>query len=189
MMTKPVLDPGGDEKIDVHARAYSLAEIAVLSNVSAMSVRNWLVRVRMNVGQKSWAGRWRFSLLDGLRLSVLQAICVRADLVELEDGAKIAEAVVEEALKFLRQPPSGQRENFNVLVGWNEQGEIVVGSFRSLQPHLGHHWPPRATHDGDYQPLRAPYLVLPASAMVSDLMLRTDQIAKQAQREEGPAHV
>jgi hypothetical protein len=189
-MTNTPANPHGDTPIDVHARAYSLAEIAVLSKVPEVSVRNWLVRVRLlNIGEKHWTGRWRFSLVDGLRLSVLQAICVRIDLVELDEAAKIAELVVEEALKFLRQPPSGQRENFNVLVGWSESGELVVGSFRSKQPHLGHHLPPKAANDGAYQPLRAPYLVLPASAMVADLILRTDKIAEAAERDEAPTHV
>jgi hypothetical protein len=187
-MSKP--DSYGDRPIDVHARAYSLAEIAALVNAPEKSVRNWMVRVRLlDIGAKHWTGRWKFSLIDGLRLSVLQSLCVRIDLVELDDAAKIADVVVEEALKFLRRPPSGQRENFNVLVGFDETGELVVGSFRSTQPHLGGHWPPRAANDGAYQPLRAPYLVLPASAMVADLILRTDRIAEAAERDEAPTHV
>jgi hypothetical protein len=182
-------DPGGDVPIDCEARAFTLAEIALLTSLPIQSIRNWRLRVKV-FGAKHWTGRWMYSLIDGLKLSVMQTLSVRIDLVSLTDAARVAELVAEEALKVLRQPPSERRENVNILVAFGADGEPQIGVFRTLQPHLGHHWPPRSNDRGDFVPLRAPYLCVPASAMLFDLIKRTQAVEEANQRaEESPGVV
>jgi len=177
----------GDVRIDFTDERYTLVDTAFLARVPDMSVRNWQARGMFTVGHKHPAsGRWFFSLCDALRLAVMHDLCVRPGLdFGPRKASVIADFVIDAAMKNLAEPDDGYRRNLNVLVAWDEAGEMLVTTADIKHP--GSYYPP--VNNDEYAPLRRSIIAIPASAMLIDLGLRTEQLTHRNARAEAPNHV
>jgi hypothetical protein len=182
-------DPDGDMPIDLQKRSWTLQDTSFLTRVPVKSIRNWVARGILRVGTKDrLTGRWYFSLEDCVRLSVLADLCTR-DGIDISPSkvVRIADYTLAAALKGRDRAtiPPVTRPNINVVVAWSEAGEMQIGTADITQP--GNFYPPQNT--GEYEPLRRTILTIPASSLLTDLVLRTGDLAAVNRKVEAPWHV
>lgn len=177
----------GDRPIIPQSLEYTVADAAVLARVPEISIRNWMARGTLNVGMRTAGGRVLLTLMDILRLEVMHDLCVRAAF-KASEAAEIAEIVVEKVRKHGTGDASQGRPVMNLVVGWNEAGELVANFVDLVGPGF-YKPPPRLDGDDSYNPLRRAHLVLPIASMWADLILRTEQLERANKRAEAPVHV
>lgn len=184
------LTPTGDVPVDVEARVFTLRDASFLTRVPWRSIRNWKARdIARDLGHKDdLTGKWYFSIMDALRLSVMHDLCVRPGLdFGPARAATMADLVARSARENLAQPRDGYRPNLNICVCWKEDGSMfaVAADIKKA----GHYYPPVSERDGaDYSPLRRAIIAIPASAMMSDLIIRTEFLQARNKRAERPTH-
>jgi len=182
--------PTGNVPVDAAARVFTLQDIAYLTRVTVGSIRNWRFRgIVTTIGRKdNVTGRWFFSLEDGLHLSVMRALCLQTGLdFGPKRGAVIAALVVSTARENLARPSGEYRTALNIVVGWDETGEqfAVLADIRNA----GHYHPEvRETDGAVFSPMRQPVVCIPAAAMLSDLIIRTEFLQLHNKRAEAPTH-
>ena len=180
----------GDVPVDISERQFTLPDTGFLARVPDGSIRNWQARKIVTIGHKHWpSGRWYFSLKDALRLAVMHDLCVRRGLdFGPTKAAIIAEMVVKAASDHLAEPSEGYRQNLNVVVAWEEDGEMF-GTTADIR-HPGNYYPPVSDRDGDeYCPLSRTIVCIPAAKMLSDLIIRTEFLQHRNRKAEAPTHV
>jgi hypothetical protein len=167
-------DHDGDFPIDLGKYQFTRPEAAYLARLKSKAVINW--QQRKETGDIGWKspddGRWWFSIRDILALSVMADFCVRKPLLGIAEAAVVADMVVSAALDSTAPGANldGYRPNANVLVAWDADGRMVAGVYDIRSPS---YYPPRGIDDpDDYQPLRRGHLVIPATAMLIDVVCR-----------------
>lgn len=169
-------DPAGDIPLNLHEPLFTLAEAAALSGVTEQAFYRWWSRgVLENIGQKDRAGRggtWLFSMVDVLKLHIMASLTVRANITTASDAADIAGIAAQAALSSTGPDAaaSPSRPHVNLLVGWNEDGELVAQTHNISEP--GHYLPPRRPDDEKAHPFRRPHIVIPITSLFIDLFLR-----------------
>jgi hypothetical protein len=185
-------DLAGDEPISLLLRQFTLPEAAALSRVPQKSVRNWISRDVLRIGERhSFLARWMFSVLDVIRLRVMHDLCINLTF-NPRDAARIADLVANLAMDETKRDASGRlidgadgvRPNKNVVVAFNGAGEAEVCVADIKTP--GSYYPPLSTGGDD--PLRRAHVVVPVSTLLNDVILRTAEVARQHVRAEAPVH-
>src|SRR4051812_37079304 len=102
----------GDTPIRLDEYQFTLAEAAQVSGVAEKTVRNWIGRDVLKVGQKHFTGRLIFNFLDLVRLSVMNDLTTTVPLLPA-DAVVIAEMVAERAVeRAIRNPETGELVEF-----------------------------------------------------------------------------
>jgi hypothetical protein len=179
----------GDVPVDINERRFTLPDTAFLARVPDKSLRNWMARSIITIGDKHWpSGRWYFSVIDALRLKTMHSLCVRPGLdFGPTKAAIIAELVVNAARDNLAAPSDGYRHDLNVVIAWELDGEMF-GTTANIREAGRYHPQPPATDDG-YEPLRNTVVCIPAAAMLRDLIIRIELLAQRNRKAEAPTHV
>ena len=180
-------DPLGDVPIRLTEPMFTLPDAAFLSGVPEKSIRNWMARDVLRIGQKHFAGRWTYSVLDVLRLSIMHSLAVNISL-PVRQAAHVAEVAATIATDSTTRDTSGAfldaadgyRPNKNIVISWDEAGEpfAAVADIK----RAGNYYPPAS---GD---LRRAHVVVPVTALFNDLVLRTADLARRNARAEAPTH-
>jgi hypothetical protein len=183
--------PTGNVPVDIAERCFTLQDGVFLSRVAEQTIRNWRFRgILTTIGDKDARnGRWHFSLIDLLHLAVMYDLCMSRGLDFGPARADtIAAMVVRAARENLAQPRERYRKNLNVICGWEEDGELFAAVTEIRR--AGEYSPPVDERDGDeFSPLRRVILCIPAAAMLSDLIIRTEYLQQRNKRAEAPTHV
>ena len=177
--------PFGDRPIDFSAPEFSLAEAARLATLEEKTVRNWIARGVMPVGKKI-GGRWGFTFLDVLAMRVASYL-TNSLYIEPSVAAKIApEAaryVQQRAIQSsernpatgnLREMETGVRHWQNIIITF-ESGNArfwLAGCdpSRMMPPHYS---------EVEAAALRRPYFLIPADAMIADLIYDLEALFQQ----------
>lgn len=182
--------PSGNEPVNFTARDFSLQDASFLARVPEGSLRNWIHRSVMKVGQKHrLTGRYYFNVKDILRLTVMHDLCVRRGMsFNPSDAVRIADAAVTAALENAAQPRDGFRKNLNVIIGWHEDGEMFVTTADIKHP--GNYYPPVPQSEADeiYSPLRRTIVAVPCAVMLRDIVIRCELLQKRNAKAEAPTH-
>jgi hypothetical protein len=155
----------GDAPIDFREYRFRAREAAALSGVPETTVRNWEARVDgMNIGRRIAFRRLRFCLADIVQLHVMYYLSARLGIaldVAVRVGAYAAE------MACLAGSPLGN----SILLGFNDAGEILVGSSFIREP--GRYLPPSFEQDARHV-LRRPHVMIPLDAITRDIAERMD---------------
>ncbi len=87
-----------DAPIGLEDTQFTTAEIVEISGVPDKSIRNWLHRGLLEVGEIHFSGRRLYSLVDAIRLTVMQSLTNRVPL-KPTDAVDAAELLVRYVLK------------------------------------------------------------------------------------------
>jgi hypothetical protein len=186
----------GDVPIRLTERFLLLSDTSTVSGVPEKSVRNWMVRDIIPFGEKHpITGRWMFSPLDALRLSCVHDLSLRM-VFSLRDAARTADTVVSAALEEIRRDyftglvsrDPLPRRNCNVVAGFAEDGALEL--FICDAKDSGAFAYPRQewSEDDGWRSLRRAHVVIPASAMLDDVLERIEQLHHKNRRAEAPTH-
>ena len=178
-----------DWPIDIEQHQFTIADVCFLSHVEQKAVRNWTYRGIVPVGHRNpITGRWLFSARDVVRLSVCHACCIRAPLLSLTDANTIADIVIAEGERSTEREANrdGRRPNVNVLVAWTDAGELLATTV-DMKAEAGRYYPPSRGPDDLDHPLRRPHLVIPATVLFIDTILRTKQLLAENVRRAAAA--
>ena len=169
-------DPGGDVPIDPHARQFFLSEVAFLSRLPTSSIRNWRVRGIVGIGlQNPVTGRFRYSITDALKLRIMQSLSATSMAFNPRDAAKLASMAVP--LAHASTAPGQQP--CSILIGWEADG----GHGRHGPARRDSVSPASRTRRSRHSPAAAQRVVcLPVTAMLIDLVLRTQRLHRSMQR-------
>jgi hypothetical protein len=182
----------GAMPIHLAERQFTLGEAATLSRVPHRSIRNWMARDVIVLGERHFLGRWMFSVLDVLKLAVMHDLCVKMTFSP-SIAAKLAEAVAQVAWDSSKRDASGTltagadnfRPNVNVLLNYDEAGEPHVVMANIKDP--GNYYPPLRGEAGAAS-LRRAHVVIPATAMLFDVLERTEEVTRRNVKAEVPFH-
>jgi hypothetical protein len=163
-------DAGGDEPINLTALTMTAAAVSRLAGVRHQSMDNWQRRNIMQFG-KMPAYRQRYSVLDAVRLAVVGSLSERG-VAPLEVAGMLAEAVAQHCLARPPAPPGGPRPNRNLVLAWGDYGPLVSWVDTTGRPGMSAQYPPRHA-DAERAAMRRPYVVIPADAIIDDVILRT----------------
>ncbi len=173
-----------------------MGDAAFLSGVPDKSIRNWMVRDVLRIGRKHFAGRWIFSVLDVLRLSVMHNLTVNMSF-NPKHAAEVAEIAATIATDSTARDTSGafldtadgHRPNKNLVISWGADGLplVAVADIKSAGGYRAS-YPPPAGGDPETEPLRRAHVVVPVTAIFHDLMLRTADLARRNAKAEAPGH-
>jgi hypothetical protein len=185
-------DPLGDRPIRLAEHQFTLSDAAFLSGVPAKSIRNWIARDVLPLGHRHFLGRWLFSLLDILKLSVMHDLSVRLSF-NPRDAARLAEMAGAIAMDSTARDASGQlldsadgfRPNRNIVVSFNDDGLPLAGVADIRNP--GNYYPPAAGNP-DTAPLRRAHVVVPVTSIFHDMLLRTEALTRSNVKAEAPTH-
>ena len=179
--------PSGDVPVNIEAHCFTLPDAVYLTGVPELSLRNWLARKTVGLGNKDrLTGRWLFSVLDALKFRVMYALSVRKGMdVGPRNSAIIADMAANAARENLRKKRDGYRPNINVIVAWDENGEMFCTTADIKHP--GNYYPPLP--GGDEHPLREPIICIPCAVMLHDLIIATEALQERNRTSEGPVHV
>ncbi len=167
-------DPGGDELIDLNAYTMSGAEVTRLAGVSARSLINWRVRNIMHLGSTGPDGMISYSVADAVRLAAAGCLAQHS-MAPLDVAALLAEEIARYCLTRPPAPPGGPRPNRNLVLAWGQFGPLFSWVDTTGRPGMTRQYPPRHDDD-DRTSLRQPYIVIPADAIIDDVILRTEHL-------------
>jgi hypothetical protein len=147
---------------------FTLVEAAALANVPDGSVRNWIKREVLQVGQLHFTGRHIFSLLDAVRLAAMHDLTIRVPLLP-SDAVQAAEFLVREVVKRMPTDADGRPiadpnaiEPAIAVALAVVDGEMNVGLIDPTMPGY-------AAWNGSWG--RA-HVVVPIKALVADVLFR-----------------
>jgi hypothetical protein len=190
----PVKQPLDLGAVPIHLaeRQFTLGEAATLSRVPHRSIRNWMARDVIVLGERHFLGRWMFSVLDVLKLAVMHDLCVKMTFSPTI-AAKLAEAVAQVAWDSSKRDASGAllagadnfRPNVNVILNYDEDGQPFVITADIKDP--GKYYP-MLRGDAATASLRRAHVVIPATAMLFDVLARTEDVTRSNVKAEVPFH-
>lgn len=184
-------DPG-DVPIQLTERQFTLPEAAVLSRVPQRSIRNWIARDVIQLGERHFLGRWMFSTLDVLKLAVMHNLCVEMTFSP-PIAARVVEMVAQLAMDSTRRDASGallddadgRRPNQNVVINFGEDG--APSAFVADIKRAGIYYPPEGDSP-EAKAMRRGHVVIPATAMLDDILERTVEVIRSNRKAEVLVH-
>lgn len=185
-------DPGGDVPIRLTEPQFSLPDAAFLSGVPHRSIRNWMARDVIEMGQRHFTGRWQFSMLDVVKLTVMHDLAVRMGF-NPKLAATVADAAADIVMKSSARDASGElldlkadfQPNRNIVINYTDDDKPMMLVADSANP--GSYYPP-GRGDPTTAPLRRSIVVVPVTAIFHDAMLRTQELARRNTKAEAPTH-
>ena len=175
----------GDLPIYLSESNISMADAARLARIEEKTIRNWIAREVLDIGQKI-GPRWTFNFLDVLQLKVA-AYLVRSVHMEPMMAAKIAphigKFVADRAVQSTERNPitgrlteieTGYQHWQSVLVGFNDDKTFCT-ALTGVDPSRRD--PPRYVEDDWHKNwLHRPYITVPCDGLTIELMLDMDRL-------------
>jgi len=96
-----------DDTVPLLEIAWTLNEIVAISGVKESSIRNWMVRGNLDLGEKHFGGKSYFSLIDALRVAAMQGMTSRAG-IKPSDAKTASEMIVCEIVKRAPRDADGK---------------------------------------------------------------------------------
>lgn len=181
-------DPGGDTPRSLLDRTLTFKDAAQLSELPESAIRNWIRRGLLppGIGVRNGVGEWRFSEQDAIFLAVAGDLSRKLGL-QLADAMVVARRVANYALEYVERLPDAAVPNTNVLLSYDDdgrafaclaQGDTARSTTRRDAPGLDAQ---------TIKALRRPHVVIPATAIVVDVLLRTQSLDGSGDSEAGDA--
>ena len=189
-----MVDSGGDTPIMLAEYQFTLGDSAFLSRVPDKTIRNWLARGVIAVGKRHFVGRWTFNMLDIIKLTVMYGLMVRLQLPPAS-AVLLAEAVAQDAWDGTARDHGGKllsddgvKPNRNLLVAFDDNGQVVA-AWADIKK-AGFCYAASAKGSPLLSPeqveaFRHPHVVIPTTALIHDLILRTEDLARHNEQNEG----
>lgn len=160
-----------------------MANAMLLGRLPRHAIRNWMTRSGLNVGQKQPSGRWLYSIRDVAELAIMQRLCGTQMSFTPDAATYLAADAVAHGIDSIITRGRGV---LRLIVAWDEDGDVVASLIRVGQV-------PSLPTSGGFNPMHWPYVVIPCTEIVADIMQRAardraaGRLAKVAAAKERPA--